>query len=84
MASNSTHKRQRVDLSASDKKKICEVHKSFPALKHEALAQHMVSQHGFKLVDRTTISKIVREKEKWMTIETSAREGSMHRARDEK
>lgn len=84
MASNSTCKRQCVDLSAADKKKICEVHKSLPAVKHEALVQYMVSQHGFKLVDRTTISKIVREEEKWLTIETSARKGSVLRSRDGK
>ena len=84
MASNSTRKRQLVDWSASNKKKICEVHKTLPTLNHEEFAQYMVSQHGSKFVDRTTISKIVRAEEKWLTIETSAREGSVQRAWDEK
>src|ERR1700737_494409 len=79
MASKFT--RTRVDLSTSDKRKICEVHKAHPGLKHEDLAQYMVDQHKFKLVDRTTISKILRSKEKWMNMDTCVREGNVRRAR---
>jgi hypothetical protein len=78
MANKST--RKRVDLSTSDKRKICEVHKAHPCVKHEDLAQYMVDQHKFKLVDRTTISKILRSKEKWMNVDTCVREGSVRRA----
>lgn len=62
MASKSA--RKRIDLSTSDKKKICEVYKTHPSLKHEDLVEYMVDQHKFRLVDWTTISKILREKEK--------------------
>ena len=79
MASKST--RKRVDLSTSDKRKICEVHKAHPGLKHKDLAHYMVDQHKFKLVDRTTISKILRSKEKWMNVDTCVREGNVRRAR---
>jgi hypothetical protein len=79
MASKST--RKRVDLSTSDKRKICKVHKAHLGLKHEDLAQSMVDQHKFKLVDRTTISKILRSKKKWMNVDTCVREGNIRRAR---
>ncbi len=79
MASNST--RKRVDLSASDKRKICEVHKAYPSLKHEELAQYMVDQHKFKLVDRNTILNILRSKKKWVNVDTRVREGNVRRAR---
>ena len=79
MASNSTSKR--VDLSAYDKRKFSLVHKAHPSLKHEDLAQYMVDQHKFKLVDRTTISKILHAKEKWLNVGTNLRGGSVRRAR---
>ncbi|OAE33101.1 hypothetical protein AXG93_3896s1000 [Marchantia polymorpha subsp. ruderalis] len=41
----------------------------------------MVDQHKFKLVDWTTISTILRGKEKWLSVDTSVREGSVRRAR---
>ena len=79
MASNST--RKRVDLSTFDMRKICEVHKAHPNLKHEDLAQYMVDQHKFKLVDWTTISKTFCSKEKWVNVDTCVREGNVRRAR---
>ena len=41
----------------------------------------MVDQHKFMLVDRTTISKILRAKEKWLNVDTNLRGGSVQCAR---
>ena len=57
------------------------MHKAHQSLKHEDLAQYMVDQHKFKLVDRTTISKILHAKEKWLNVGTNLRGGSVRRAR---
>lgn len=79
MVSKST--RKSMDLSTSDKKKICEVHKAHPSLKQEDLTQFMVDQHKFRLVDQTTISKILCGKEKWLSVDIFVREVNVRRVR---
>ena len=75
MASNFTSKRG--DLFVSDKRKICEIHKVHPSFNHEDFAQYMVGQRKFKLVDHTTISKILRAKVKWLNVYIDLRGGSV-------
>jgi hypothetical protein len=78
-------KRARVDLSGSEKREICLVHKKHPGLTHEELAEYMVkNKSGFKLVNRSTISKILKEQEKWLKVDTKLREGTNKRAREAK
>lgn len=78
--SSSSKTRHRVDLSGSEKRKICEVHQKFPSLTHSELAQHMVEHHGFRLVNRTTITKILEHSEKWLEFEPEIHQGERKRS----
>lgn len=84
MASLHKLKRQRVDLTGSEKGKICEVHQKLPELKHEELAKYMVEYHEFRLVSRSTISKLHDEQQKWLKVDSKLPEGSSRRSREPK
>ena len=81
MGSPTKPKRQRVDLTGYEKKRICEVHREHPSMSHSKIAQFMVAEHGFKLVDRTTISKILDHSDKWLQVEADEHHGQTKRAR---
>jgi len=53
--------RKKSKLSHSDRKAICEYHVSNPKLKQDIIA------HQFG-VERSTVSKVLRQKEKWLSI----------------
>ena len=74
-------KRAKVDLSGSEKKEICLVHKKHLGLTHEELAEYMVkNKFGFKLVNCSTISNILKEQEKWLKVDTKLRERTSKKA----
>lgn len=77
-------KRQRVDLTWDEKRKICEVQLEKPTFTHSELAKYMVDHHGFRLVNRSTISKILDESQKWLEVSPNLREGKTRRVRDAK
>lgn len=84
MPSPSKPKRQRVDLTWDEKRKICEVQIEKPTFTHSELAKYMVEHHGFRLVNRSTISKILDEADKWLEVQPNVREGKTRRVRDAK
>ena len=77
-------KRQRVDLTGEEKKTICEVHLQNPSLSRGALAEFMVKHHGYRLVDRTTISKILGQSRRWLQVQCDVHEGKIKRVKDVK
>lgn len=84
MPSPSKPKRQRVDLTWDEKRTICEVQNEKPTLTHSELAKYMVDHHGFRLVNRSTISKILEESDRWLEVSPNVREGKTRRVRDAK
>ena len=68
-------RRQRVELTGEEKTKVCEVHLQNPSLTRAELAEFMVRHHGYRLVDRTSISKILRQSYRWLEVQYDMHEG---------
>lgn len=80
VAASDQSERKRVCLSSAEKKRICEYHVANPTLTHAEI--------GAKLgltIDRTTVSKVLKQKERWLRIdERNERETSRKRRRSMK
>jgi CENP-B N-terminal DNA-binding domain len=72
-----TKTRKRHPLTVETKKKICQYYIAHPNVKHKELADHF----GLKNT-RSTLSKILAKKEKWLREDTSGAEGKKMKQRE--
>ena len=61
-------KKTRTSISVDMKKEICQYMLANPNIKHGAVALYFNEKYDGKNIDRTTITKIWQEREKWLAI----------------
>ena len=71
MATKSSSKRARVSISVSLKKKICAYKKSHPKATQEEIRSFIFKEDSVD-IGRTTISDILRDADKWASVEDSS------------
>ena len=71
MATKSSSKRARVSISVSLKKKICAYKKSHPKATQEEIRSLIFKEDSVD-IGRTTISDILRDADKWASVEDSS------------
>ena len=71
MAAKSSFKRARVSISVSLKKKICAYKKSHPKATQEEIRSLIFKEDSVD-IGRTTISDILRDADKWASVEDSS------------
>ena len=70
-----------VALTGEERKKTCEVHLQNPSLTRAQLAKFMVRHHDYRLVDQTTISKILVQPSRWLQVQSNVHEGKMKKVK---
>ncbi|KAG6550333.1 hypothetical protein Mapa_008296 [Marchantia paleacea] len=77
-----TRTKTRAQLSIADKQEICKMHEESPLLSHEDILAQFLLKRKLQ-IGRSTVTKILKEKEKWLAVDCAgmADEGRRKRAR---
>lgn len=77
-----TRTKTRAQLSIADKQEICKMHEESPLLSHEEILSQFLLKRKLQ-IGRSTVTKILKEKEKWLAVDCAgmADEGRRKRAR---
>ena len=73
----------RSQLNLNNKREICEYAKRHPKAKHGEIANHFNKKFNLS-IDRSTVSKILTKKEKWLDLPPSKQTSSTFRQRSVK
>ena len=77
------HPKKRVQLSIDNKREICEYAKQNSTLNHADIAKHFNDKYNFNM-NRSTVTKILAKKEKWLNILSTKQDPSTVRQRSVK
>lgn len=69
---------ERTQLTNAERERICQLKQQQPQLKHDEFVAFACAELG-KQVNRSTISKIVKESERWLNIPEEERERKRHK-----
>ena len=72
-----------IKLNLNNKREICEYSKRHPKAKHGEIANHFNKKFNLS-IDRSTVSKILTKKEKWLDLSPSKQTSSTFRQRSVK
>ena len=80
---SSQQSKKRVQLSIDNKREICEYAKQNSTLNHADITKHFNNKYNFN-INRSTITKILSRKEKWLNILSTKQDPSTVRQRSAK
>src|SRR6185437_15069533 len=75
--------KKRAQLSIDNKREICEYARQRPTLSHTDISHYFNEKFNLS-IDRSTVSKILSNKEKWLNTQTTKRNSSTFRQRSVK